>query len=234
MSDSWAGLLLETVREGLARVAVVVPLVLGALLLVAAGVVVGMLARAIVVRLLGTLDRPFRQWGVDETLARAGLPWGAKVVGGRVVFWAFVVLSVLLALDLLAPPGSGGMSLLVIRLLPAIVAAILMLVAGWLVGDFLGQAVLIAAVNARMREARLLARAVRLGVMTFAAAMALTHLGIAKEMVLVAFSITFGGLVLALALAFGLGGRHLARQALERRLSERASPVRAPDEAIHL
>jgi hypothetical protein len=42
-----------------------------------------------------------------------------------------------------------------------------------------------------------------------------------KEMVLVAFGITFGGLIFALALAFGLGGRALARQILERHLRNR-------------
>jgi len=66
-------------------------------------------------------------------------------------------------------------------------------------------------------------------VLLFAAATALTHLGIGKEMVLVAFGITFGGMVLALALAFGLGGRALAREILERRL-RRADPP--PQERI--
>ena len=43
-------------------------------------------------------------------------------------------------------------------------------------------------------------------------------------MVLVAFGITFGGLILALALAFGLGGRALAREILERRLRQDPHP----------
>jgi serine acetyltransferase len=49
--------------------------------------------------------------------------------------------------------------------------------------------------------------------------MVLTQLGIAKEIVIAAFSIVFGGVVLALALAVGLGARHLMRDALERRFS---------------
>src|SRR2546427_28459 len=95
-------------------------------------------------------------------------------------------------------------------------------VVGWLAANFLGQAVLIAAVNASLPEARLLARAARWLVLLFAFATALTEIGIGRDMVLVAFGILFGGLVLALALAFGLGGRHLARHILERgRLRER-------------
>jgi hypothetical protein len=66
-----------------------------------------------------------------------------------------------------------------------------------------------------------MARAIRWGVLLFASATAFTHLGIGKEMVLVAFGITFGGLIFALALAFGLGGRGVARQILERHIRGR-------------
>jgi hypothetical protein len=48
-----------------------------------------------------------------------------------------------------------------------------------------------------------------------AGAVALTELGVAREMVLLVFGIAFGGAVLALSLAFGLGARDLAREALE-------------------
>ena len=51
--------------------------------------------------------------------------------------------------------------------------------------------------------------------------MVLTQLGIAKEIVVAAFSITFGGIVLALAIALGLGGRNIARDLLERRLRQK-------------
>jgi hypothetical protein len=95
---------------------------------------------------------------------------------------------------------------------------------GWLASNFLAEGVLIAAVNAHVPEARLLARAIRWAVLLFAAATAITHLGIGKEMVLVAFGITFGGLVLTLSLAFGFGGRRLARQILNRYLRRDPHP----------
>ncbi|MBM3217808.1 MAG: hypothetical protein FJZ38_03855 [Candidatus Rokubacteria bacterium] len=86
--------------------------------------------------------------------------------------------------------------------------------------------------NRGFPEARLRARAVHWGVLLFAAATALTHLGIGKEMVLVAFGITFGGLVFALALAFGLGGGRVARELLERRLRRDTPPAR--ERSTHL
>ena len=112
-----------------------------------------------------------------------------------------------MGIDALALPGAPAATGIMVQLLPRLLAAVLILVVGWLVANFLGQSVLIAAVNAEVPEARYLARAVRWGVLLFAVATTLTQLGIGKEMVLVTFTITFGGLIFALALAFGPGGR---------------------------
>src|SRR2546427_351051 len=87
---------------------------------------------------------------------------------------------------------------------------------GWLAANFVAQAVLVAGVNAGLLRARLLARSARWLILLFVFATALTEIGIGRDMVLIAFGVLFGGLVLALALAFGLGGRHLAREILER------------------
>ena len=114
--------------------------------------------------------------------------------------------------------------MLLLAFLPQFFAALLIIVGGWLVANFLSRTILIAAVNARVPEARLLARVAHWGVLLFAVATALTQLGIGKEMVLVAFGITFGGLVFALALAFGLGGRDIAADVLARRLRRESPP----------
>jgi hypoxanthine phosphoribosyltransferase len=103
--------------------------------------------------------------------------------------------------------------------LPHVIVAVLVVVGGWMLAQFLAQAVLITAVNAQVAGASLLAAAARWLVLTVAAAVALTELGVAREMVLLVFGIAFGGAVLALSLAFGLGARELARQALESYLS---------------
>jgi hypothetical protein len=149
-----------------------------------------------------------------------------------VVFWGIFVVFASVGIDSLAFPGSPGATAFLVSFLPPLFAAVLILIVGWLVANFLSQGLLIAAVNARIPEARLLARAAHWGVLLFAGATALTHLGIGKEMVLVAFGITFGGLVFALALAFGLGGRTLAADILRRRLRRGQPP--AEERLTHL
>jgi hypothetical protein len=102
---------------------------------------------------------------------------------------------------------------------------------GVLLGNFFAEAILIATVNAQVKEARLIANLVRWGIFMFTAAMVLTQLGIAKEVVVAAFSIVFGGVVLALSIAVGLGGRNIARKVLERRWR---NADEEPDDVTHL
>ncbi len=96
------------------------------------------------------------------------------------------------------------------------------------------RATLIAAVNAQIVEARFLARAVRIAILLLALAMAFDQLGIAKTVIVAAFSITLGGVVLALAIAFGLGARDAAKEFIERRLKREETPGEKQENFSHL
>jgi hypothetical protein len=109
----------------------------------------------------------------------------------------------------------------------------MIVISGYLLSNFVGQAVLITAVNAGLPPARTVAALSRWGVQLVAAAMALEQLGIAQNIVVVGFGITLGGMVLAAAIAFGLGAKDLAKSFLEQRLSERGR-TQVPDDLRHL
>jgi mechanosensitive ion channel-like protein len=208
------------------RLAGIVPGLLAMVILLLVGVIAGWLARRVVrgaARVVG-LDRHMERWGVGPSLRRSAIFVTPVDLLATVAFWAVFVVFASLGIDALGVPGSPGAAAFLVSFIPPLFAAVLVLLVGILVASFLSQGLLIAAVNAGVPEARLLARAVHWGVLLFAVATALTGLGIGKEMVLVAFGITFGGLVFALALAFGLGGRSIAREILERRLHRESPP----------
>jgi len=78
----------------------------------------------------------------------------------------------------------------------------------------------------------MIGKAVKLTVFLFAATIALEQLGIGRETVIIAFAIIFGGIVLALAIAFGLGGRDLAREYLEKKIKKETDEEK--DEITHI
>ena len=207
------------------RLSAIGPALLVAVTLIVLGLVAGALLRALIARLARAVgfNRHMERLGVAGSLRGAGVLRSPSDTLGLLFFWATFVLFASLGIDALM---LGGATAFLLAFLPPLFAAVLILAVGWLVANFLSQGLLIAAVNARLPEARLLARAAHWAVILFAVATALTHIGIGKEMVLVAFGITFGGLVFALALAFGIGGRNVARELLERRLRRDSPPAR--------
>jgi hypothetical protein len=220
MHETWTDILWTSFREVAQRLTVVAPRLLALLTLVLVGWAVAAIARRLTVRLLGAGDFDTRcgRWGLTASLVRGGIRQPPTALVGRVVFWMIFLVALLMGIEALEVPATAGLVGVVLRFLPNLIVAGLVMVAGWLLANFLGQAALIGAVNAQVAGAPLIAGAVRWLVLVFAGAAALTQLGIAREMVLLAFGIAFGGTVLALALAFGLGGKDLAREILESRL----------------
>jgi hypothetical protein len=95
------------------------------------------------------------------------------------------------------------------------VGAIFLLIAGTLIARFLARSVLIGAVNAQLQYARFLSLGVKWLVLVLTAAMVLDHLEVGGVVVELAFGILFGGIVLTLSLAVGLGSRDLVSRSLE-------------------
>jgi hypothetical protein len=108
------------------------------------------------------------------------------------------------------------------------IGAILLLFVGNLVARFLARSVLIGAVNAQLQYARFLSLGVKWLVLVLAAAMALDHLQIGGKVVELAFGILFGGIVLTLALAVGLGSRDLVSRSLESHVERTADRATIP------
>ena len=91
---------------------------------------------------------------------------------------------------------------------------------GLVIANFFGRATLLAAVNANHPSPRLLSNIVQFLILIMAVTMALDQMGVGYHVILIAFSISFGAIMFGLAIAFGFGGRELARRILERRFPE--------------
>src|SRR5271165_4117191 len=102
--------------------------------------------------------------------------------------------------------------------LPRLFVAMFILFFGLLAASFFSRAALLAAVNANVPSPRVLSLALRSIIIVFVLSIVFEELGLAEQTMLVAFGIAFGALMLGLAIAFGMGGRDLARRFLEKRI----------------
>ena len=122
--------------------------------------------------------------------------------------------------------------MLVVRLfgyIPNVLAALIVFAVGLFAARFLGRSVLISAVNMRLQSARLLSLGVKWLVLVLAGAMAMQHLGIGGNIVTLSFGILFGGIVLALALAVGLGSKDMVSRSWE----QQSQTEKTPEEHVH-
>jgi hypothetical protein len=223
MSILWQEAMLEVFRETTFRIAHALPKLLALLTFLALGLAVGWLVKFLFLRVLRAFrfDVLCERFGLGSPLTKAGMKQSASYLVGRLSFWLVFLLFAFMGIDALDLTATANMMSAIIAFLPHLLAAILLLFFGVLLANFIAEAALIATVNAQIKEARTIATCIRWGVLIFTVAMVLTQLGIAKEIVVAAFSITFGGVVLALAIAIGLGGQTIAKEVLEQRFRRR-------------
>jgi len=214
------------------QIANFLPGALVALLLLLTAFVIALLARTLLLRALRGLDfdRRAEQWGLAASMAWPSSTSLSQTVA-RVVYWTILILGLLIGLTALNASIPSQLAISVFEYLPHLLAALMILIVGAVVARFMARSALIGAVNMQIQSARLLSLAVKWLVLLVAGAMALDHLGIGRSVLLLAFSILFGGIVLAAALAVGLGARDVVGRTLERQFRE--SP-RSDDNVKHV
>jgi preprotein translocase subunit Sss1 len=171
---------------------------------------------------LTKLDRLSEEAGASRVLRMAALPSMTEVLS-RSIFWITLLGFILVGISVLNIAGLQEQISRLLRLLPEIVVAMLILFLGLVLANFFSRAALLAAVNAGYTSPKTLSWSIRFVIWILAISMALEELGVARQTVIAAFSIVFGALMLGLAIAFGLGGQDLARGFLERNLGDKKS-----------
>jgi len=156
--------------------------------------------------------------GATQLLNQAALPSSTELLS-RFVFWVAWVGFILLGVSVLGIVGLEEYISRFFLFLPRLFVALVILFFGLLVASFFSRAALLAAVNANFRSSRLLSVSIRSIISVFTLSMVFEVLGVGEETMLITFGIGFGAIMLGLAIAFGIGGKDLAREFLERRLA---------------
>jgi len=218
MGEVWRVAITDSLNRFLEKVIVFLPNLLAMITILVVGFLIAWIFKRLLFRFLKAIqfDRVSRQWGLTDVLSKGGLTYSPANLLSRFFYWVIVLVTLILGINALEVAATQNLITQFFNYLPHLFAAVIILVIGYLIAVFLGQATLIAAVNAQMESAKLLSRLVRWFLIIFSLTMALYQLGIAERVITAAFSVIFGGIVLALAIAFGWGGRELAKDFLER------------------
>ena len=176
----------------------------------------------------------------DERMARensAGVSdWAPAhsptLLASRIVFWTCILIGLAIGVTAYDAAGTSDLAPFLLPYLAHSVGALIIIVAGVILSRYLSRSALISAVNAKLNYARALSLGVKWLVLVFTGAMVLDHLEIGGLIVELGFGILFGGIVLALALAIGLGSRDLVARSIER-TEAKTTPIDRTTERIN-
>ena len=207
-----------SLQRVLIKVGVLLPAVLSLIVAVLICGLIGFLLASLVRRILVSVRFDER---VSLNSSGGLMQWSPLQVPSlavsRIIFWCFIFLGLVLGVAAFgaAYSPSEQMADRLYPYLTHLVSAILLFLAGTIAARFLARSVLIGAVNMNLQYARLLSQGIKWLVIVLTVAMVLDHLGIGGAIVELAFGILFGGIVLALSLAIGLGSKEIVSRSLE-------------------
>jgi len=210
--------MLEPVRAFLVQVGAFLPSLAVALVVLLVGFLLAKAARFAVQRGLRAVNFHIvtQRSGMDGFLQRGGTEADTASVLAALVYWLVILAALVVAFNGMGLAHVTELLSKVMLFVPKVIVSLLILAFGAYFARFVGNAVITYCTGIGLRDANALGTLARYVIMVFVTMIAFDQLDIGGHIVRQAFLIVLGGLVLALALAFGLGGQRWAAAHLER------------------
>ena len=204
----------SSLQQGLDEFFAFIPRLIGFLLVLAIGYIVAKVVKKLVVTLLEKvgLDKGMHSGSVGDYVNKAAPDFSPSKLIGAVAFWFIFLGAISIAVSQLGIPALNTFVASIAAYLPNVVAALLIFVVAGVVAAAIGG--LVARTMGDTPTGKIVGSVVPVLVMAIATFMILNQLQIATEIVTITYAALIGGVFLAMALAFGLGGREVAGQML--------------------
>jgi small-conductance mechanosensitive channel len=212
MQNQSQGGIFQPLQDAIGLFLSYIPQLIGALIILIVGYIVAKVLQAVVGRVLQGIgfDRWMERGGIKQFFDRAETNQTPASILGALVFWFVFIIAITMAADALGIPQVSVILAQLIAYIPNIIAAILILILAALLANF------ISGIVRGATGSNVLASIAQYAIIVYAVFAALTQLGVAVQLTANTFLIVLGAVALAAALAFGIGGRELARDILEK------------------
>jgi hypothetical protein len=154
--------------------------------------------------------------GMDGFLEQGGVRSDTTEIFGVLIYWLVILAALIIAFNSLGLTYITDLLRQVVLFVPKVIVALLILAFGAYFARFVGGTVMTYCRNIGIQDGELLGTIAQYAIMTFVVLIALEQVDVGGEIVRVSFLIILGGVVFALALAFGLGGQVKVAKLLER------------------
>jgi hypothetical protein len=154
--------------------------------------------------------------GIDNFFKQGGIKKTTIDILGILIYWLTILVALLVAFNVLGLRDVSELFKQVAFFIPNVIVAVLIIAIGLYFARFFGDAIVAYAKNVGIEDADLMGRVTRYAIMVFVVTIALAQVNVGADIIRWTFFILFAGIVLALALAFGLGGQKWAAGQLDK------------------
>ena len=209
---------LEPLRAFLLRAGEFLPRILLAVVIVVVGWMVAKMVRFAIVKGLRAVNFNVltERAGMDTFLRDGGIRADTTEILALLFYWLVILASLVIGFNLLGLEYITDLLGRVVWFLPKVMVALLILAFGAYFARFIGNAVIAYCRNVHLQDADILGRLAQYAILAFVVLIALDQVDVGGDIVRQTFLIVLAGVVLALALAFGIGGKDWAAEMLER------------------
>jgi len=210
--------LLESLRIFWAEISVALPRIIGAILLLTFGWMIAKVIRKATIRVLRLvkIDVLAEKSGIEDFLLRGGVKYTTVTILANLIYWSIMFTVTLAVLNSLGLQAAAELFNKIILYIPNVFVAVLVLIFGTLFAKLFKGIAYTYLTNVGIAGAEIVSVIAQYAILIFVISVALEQLAIGGQILVSAFQLAFGALCLALALAFGLGGRDWAAQILEK------------------
>ncbi|MBN2348782.1 MAG: hypothetical protein JXJ22_08100 [Bacteroidales bacterium] len=210
-------LFLESSQQFLNEIASALPRILGAILILLIGWIIAKLIKRLFVKLLKLVKFNYltEKAGIDKFLHDGGVKTDAIAVLGTLIYWIIMLIVIMATLNSLNLTAASALFKEIMLYIPSIVIAIVILIIGIYLARMVSQIIKTSLKSMQDKTSELISQIAFIAIIILTIFLTLGQLNIATEIVTSAFQIIFGAICLALALAFGLGGREKAAELLD-------------------
>lgn len=206
---------LVSIAAALTALLAFLPALIGAIIIL----IIGWVLSGLVARLVTTL---LRRIGFETVAQRTGVSGfitmtgardaSASMLMGELIKWLIRLIFIEMAASALHLSAVTGLINSIILFIPNLIVALVVVMLGALVANFVAGIVRGSAGEMGMANPNILAAVAKYAIIGFAIIIAMNQVGIAATLVNTLFMALVGAIALAAGLAFGLGGREVAAQ----------------------
>ena len=200
------------------KIMLFLPNLMAAIIIFILGWLASRIIKSLITKILGAIkfDTLTEKAGINDLLAKGNIYKRPREVLAILAYWFLLLIVIVASFDALGLPIISELLNKILLYIPNVIAAIVVLIFGAILANFLSTFLQTVCSGLGKEMATLLSTIAKYAILILAITMALQQLNIATPVVTAAFSILFGALCLALALAFGLGGRDAAANYLQK------------------